>query len=268
LVEVGGGKKGEGVAISYDDALRRNENVAMTQVTAEECETGSSCRVRVPVVCFPAASYSVGCTKPLAYARRVETLRTDAPFVIDVKPVTWRLFEVFVSYGGYADERFWPQGTIVCNSVDARCVELLDLRKHLGALSPSLDSPIVGLTWRESVALAGFFGARLPTELEWEIVAGSKYNSGQHDDDLIEEWTCDTYSSSEIGYGGRTERWSGDSSPYVVVRGSSSCIHDRRHCRRGIHFDTLDFAIRPRGCRRVWPGTHASLPHGDFELLD
>ncbi len=105
---------------------------------------------------------------------------------IDVLPVSWAHFEVFVAGGGYACDELWPAQDaerlrkLRAESVDQRCRILLEQAQgawsRFGASVGALrNTPVLGVTWFEATAIARFFGARLAHEEEWEVaLSGSR----------------------------------------------------------------------------------------------
>jgi iron(II)-dependent oxidoreductase len=103
-----------------------------------------------------------------------------APFVIDRYPVSNRRYAEFVADGGYDDDRLWT-------------VDGWAWRREAGLVAPQfwraegdgswsrlrfgrredlpLDEPVQHVCWFEADAFARWAGARLPTEIEWEVAA-------------------------------------------------------------------------------------------------
>ena len=121
----------------------------------------------------------------------------QAPFFIDVYPVTNDQYERFIKEEGYANDALWsPEG--------------LQWRKESNITQPEYwnDSkwnkeghPVVGVSLYEAEAYANWAGKRLPTEEEWERAArgtdGREYPWG----DKFDKERCN---SEESGIGGTT----------------------------------------------------------------
>jgi formylglycine-generating enzyme required for sulfatase activity len=79
----------------------------------------------------------------------VHTVELDA-FYMDVNEVTVGQFREFIQQSGYNYEGNW-----------------LNADKY----SPTVDHPMIYVTWYDAVAYAKWAGKRLPTEAEWEYAA-------------------------------------------------------------------------------------------------
>lgn len=125
----------------------------------------------------------------------------DAPFWIDLRPLSVEQFSVFVAAGGYRDLSIWqpPLDSAVIDprweSVDARCESIRKASAVPGGRQDSLR-PVIGLTWFEAMAVARFFSSRLPFEIEWEIAATGQGGRRTPMRVLsgVAEWTADAFS--------------------------------------------------------------------------
>ena len=117
--------------------------------------------------------------------------RLTRPFWIDVLPVSWAHFEAFVTGGGYRRNGLWGSckeastWRVNLASVDDRCYELIEQAEKFADNTPfgeprTVQQPITGLNWFEAAAVAAYFGARLPFEVEWEIAMGRKRNRSDY----------------------------------------------------------------------------------------
>jgi iron(II)-dependent oxidoreductase len=133
-------------------------------------------------VLIPAGTYEIGTSRePWAYdnERPAHAVAVDA-FRIDATAVTNRVYLEFIDAGGYSERKYWsdpgwawrteaelvaPEYWIPGN--DGRW-----LRRRFGRIEPlPLDEPVQHVCWYEADACARWSGARLPTEVEWEIAA-------------------------------------------------------------------------------------------------
>jgi len=118
-----------------------------------------------------------------------------AEFLIDPYPVTIRQYARFIDATGARPPKLW---------------------KDRGASAASQhDHPIVGVSWEDAVAYAGWLGKRLPSVVEWEIAACGaarrKYPWG-------DAWAPGMCNSAEAGLGATSAvtRYPDGASPYGV----------------------------------------------------
>lgn len=198
---------------------------------------------------------------------------------IDVDPITWAHFEVFVAAGGYRRHELWIDDAgmpLPCQrdqSVDSRCRAILNqaelTSRLLSDLAPTgRERPLTGVNWFEARAIASFYGARLPFEIEWEIAMRESYQKADLSSPLksstnrlcchscvglLQEWVGDAFAPkywrSDFDRVGIPWSATLPESP-VVVRGSSADdLIQHISCRRGTSpAESYEF----RSFRRVW----------------
>lgn len=196
---------------------------------------------------------------------------------IDAQPVTWAHFEVFVAAGGYRRSQLWTDDVgirLPCDevpSIDARCRAVLQdtagaRRMFSGQNGSVREQPLTGITWFEARAIAHFFGARLPFEVEWEVAmhrsAGARPKAvrttsvpGQCRSlvGVLQEWVGDAFSSKywRSDFDRVGVPWSAMSpeTPVVVRGASAEDMVQHISCRRGEE-PTKGHGFR--SFRRVW----------------
>ncbi len=90
-------------------------------------------------------------------------------FFLDRYPVTNRQYYEFVAAGGYEQVTLWDE------SVLPAMLDFVDRTGHAGPrywkngcyLKGQENQPVVGISWYEALAYAGWVGKRLPTDAEW-----------------------------------------------------------------------------------------------------
>ena len=114
--------------------------------------------------------------------RQAEVLHVDA-FFMDKYEVTNSEFAEFVSDSGYQKKRYWIiegiadslAGWMWIKSNHILCPEYWNLESDpywkRDPYSPSVNTPVVGVSWFEACAYAKWKGKRLPTSAEWEKAA-------------------------------------------------------------------------------------------------
>jgi formylglycine-generating enzyme required for sulfatase activity len=135
-------------------------------------------------------------------------------FEIDAQPVTWSQFAEFVEDGGYDEREHWSEPGWQWLQADGRRtprdVEQMRggvLLQRFGRLvRVPAGEAIAGLTAHEADAWCRWAGRRLPTEIEWELVASQGASRGITWGDVA-EWTA-----------GRAHAWPGG--PSVVAAGA------------------------------------------------
>ncbi len=191
------------------------------------------------------------------------------PVWILAVPFEWSRFEMFVMGGGFATESVrlgFETKSKPLVSVDQRVQQLLAESLSLNDDYPwneyaALEQPLTGTTWHEANTISSFFGARLPSEIEWEV--GMQQLSLLTDEptlsrnvrrhhDWIQEWTADAYSPRywRADFEKTCIPWQPGSSSEIAIRGSApGDIHKHVCCRKG---GTPDETSPWRGFRLAW----------------
>jgi formylglycine-generating enzyme required for sulfatase activity len=136
------------------------------------------------------------------------TATIEAPYAMDVYPVTNRQFGRFIQAGGYTNEAYWSEeGLKWRNAENTTQPRYWDDEKWNGP-----EHPVVGVSFYEAEAYARWAGQRLPTEIEWERVArgtdGRIYPWGND----FDQERCNTRESG-IGKTTRVTRYPNGRSP-------------------------------------------------------
>lgn len=98
-------------------------------------------------------------------------------YQIDSRPVTVAEYRSFVDAGGYSDRSLWtPEGAEWLASTGATaphgwCGD--GVLRFGERMQPHPDEPVQHICFHEAMAYARWAGARLPTEVEWEVAARS-----------------------------------------------------------------------------------------------
>ena len=102
------------------------------------------------------------------------------PFSIANAPVTNVEFAAFVADGGYVKDRYWCADGIAWRDrtgLGHPCYWLSDgsdgwAIRRFDCISPLPENePVIHISWYEADAYAKWAGARLPSEVEWEVAA-------------------------------------------------------------------------------------------------
>jgi ergothioneine biosynthesis protein EgtB len=185
------------------------------------------------------------------------------PFAIADRLVTVRELKAFIDDGGYEDPALWlSEGFgfvrahgIVSPSYTTYEAGRLEAFTLAGPRTLDDDEPAAHLSYYEADAVARFLGARLPTEVEWEVASASRPVRGNFaDDGLLRPMPAGPAVSSEPVrqlFGDAWEWTSSSYEPYpgyrappgalgeyngkfmvsqLVLRGGS-CLTPRRHVR-------------------------------------
>lgn len=130
----------------------------------------------------------------------------EQPIWIDRHPVRLTDIERVVVSGRLKPAGHWSTS----NSIDEAFLAMVEKtteafvgyqtrRRALSSL------PVVGLLWQEAVDICGAFGARLPSEAEWEVAMGSaRSNPSPSEMDFFEGVTSDL---GCIGFPGLFQEW-------------------------------------------------------------
>jgi ergothioneine biosynthesis protein EgtB len=160
------------------------------------------------------------------------------PFALASRPVTNREYLAFLDAGGYRDPEPWLSDGWAAVQHNGWEAPLYWQRRGdawwtftLGGLRELvLDEPVVHVSFYEADAFARWWGARLPTEMEWEVAAtdGLAQQSGE-----VWEWTRSAYAPYP-GYAppaGALGEYNGKfMSNQLVLRGGS-CATPADHVR-------------------------------------
>jgi formylglycine-generating enzyme required for sulfatase activity len=162
------------------------------------------------VIEIPTGTYEIGSGDiPNASPRHQRSLR-EKVWLMDA-PLMWRHFQTFVIGGGFKNRSIMNRSGALNEqvlSVDQLVSQLLAQSLDLQKVYPwtefeDNDQPLTGMTWHEAGLVAGYFEARLPSEIEWEIGTRLLLGSGRPKSFLgkpdpnqqwLEEWTADAYS--------------------------------------------------------------------------
>lgn len=126
-------------------------------------------------------------------------------FEIDAQAVAWAQFAEFAEDGGYDDSRWWSEaGWRWLQARERRVPRDVEQLRHGVVLrrfgqmqrAPATE-PVSALSWYEADAWCRWAGRRLPTEVEWELAAGSGIARGLAWGD-VPEWVA-----------GRARAWPG-----------------------------------------------------------
>lgn len=126
------------------------------------------------VVEIPAGVATIGDNEAPSDERPAFT-KHFAAFLLDRTPVTVAQFEVFERETHYVTEaeRFGAGGVLDRGSGAWISVEGATWRRPLGPQAPPArgDHPVTQVSWHDADAFCRAYGARLPTEFEWERAA-------------------------------------------------------------------------------------------------
>jgi iron(II)-dependent oxidoreductase len=146
--------------------------------------------IEVPAdVLIPRGEYELGTdTDPWAYDNERPAHTVDlAPYRIDTTAVTNAAYQRFVEAGGYDDPAHWTdagwawrtQAELVAPQHWSRDADGCWIRRRFGRTEPIPPTePVQHVCWYEADAYARWSGARLPTEVEWEVAAQGTPHAG------------------------------------------------------------------------------------------
>ena len=149
-----------------------------------------------------------------------------APFAMASRPVSVREWLEFVDDGGYHRPELWMSlgwDAARANGWDAPAYWLHDGDEGwstftlAGRSALDLEAPVCHVTWFEADAFARWSGARLPTEAEWEHVAGAAAVTGN----FVDSGVLAPRAASPIDGCGQLfgDVWEWTASPYVPYPG-------------------------------------------------
>lgn len=162
---------------------------------------------------IPPRQYWIG-DEATAHAGPRHLVSFPEPVWIDVRPVSLNDVQKCIINGGLTPKSIQESAKPVHRSVDNLFRIVLDktvqvFSKRRIAKYPVSSYPACGLLWEEASQICQFFGARLPTEFEWEIGLGWLGESEKLDfrrttntSAIISRLGCDCYA-------GVTEEWTG-----------------------------------------------------------
>jgi ergothioneine biosynthesis protein EgtB len=162
------------------------------------------------------------------------------PFALANRPVTNREYLAFVDAGGYRDPEPWLADGWAAVQRHGWEAPLYWQRREgawwtftLGGLREvALDEPVVHVSFYEADAFARWSGARLPTEMEWEVAASQANGLAQLFGEIW-QWTRSAYAPYP-GYAppvGALGEYNGKfMSNQIVLRGGS-CATPADHTR-------------------------------------
>ena len=128
-------------------------------------------------------------------AGRSPTGDTVAAFLMDRSEVSNSDFQRFIAAGGYRNESLWPATMAVGGAELSRTQALARFADRSGLPGPRFwtsgrfadgqaDHPVVGISWYEAAAYAGWSGKTLPTSAQW-------WRAALGDDGSIYPWGRD-----------------------------------------------------------------------------
>jgi len=129
---------------------------------------------RVELVSIPGGPVQIGDNNAPGDERPAFTYQAT-PLLFDRTPVTVRQFSVFVSESGYRTEaeRLGEAGVFEHDANAWGLTKGADWRRPqgVGHLAAEPDHPVTQVSWNDANAFCSAYGARLPTEFEWERAA-------------------------------------------------------------------------------------------------
>jgi formylglycine-generating enzyme required for sulfatase activity len=171
--------------------------------SAEEIEKSAAMRVTADTE----GMVTVAAEKFL-FGRQKTPVQIEAPYLIDIYPITNEKYRAFIEAGGYSDKIWWSR-----DGWAWRTRRNITHPAYLDADDWNAPAcPVVGVSFHEAEAFAKWAGKLLPTEIQWERAArgseGYQYPWG----DVFESIRCNAKESG-IGKTTRVTRYPNGVSP-------------------------------------------------------
>jgi iron(II)-dependent oxidoreductase len=249
VVRASGPGDGKLLELVVRHELQHTETMRQTMALAGELPPGEPPTLRIAGPCdeldfndLAGGEVEIGAGQAgFAYDNeRPRHRRRIAPFAIARRPLCVGDWQRFSQAGGYRNRALWSdQGW--------RWLAGATHERHPQAPAADRDCCLVHISYHEAQAIAAFFGARLPSEAEWEHAAAA---GALGDLNLVWEWVADQFDRypgfradpyreySEVFFG----------RGYRVLRGASWATHER--CR-SVSFRNWDLPER----RQIFAGT-------------
>jgi len=151
--------------------------------TADDARAEAWRRLEKEMVLVPAGSVNLASTEPESFAVEEPEVTWHPVGVtslyMDRFAVTNGEFAQFVDSGAYGNPDLWPRQILpsLLTFVDSTGVPGPRYWSHGTPPPEKEDHPVVGVSWYEAYAYAGWIGKRLPTPAEWQRAATWFYHS-------------------------------------------------------------------------------------------